>query len=319
MCSFLVTGCAGFIGGHVVDRLVALGREVTGIDNLSTGRLSNIQESSGKFRFVEGDVRDADLVARTLSGIDRVIHLASVPSVPRSVLDPMESAQNSVIATVTLLDAARKAGVKRVVQTASSSAYGETEALPKTETMPPRPLSPYAVAKLAQEYYAAAFVHCYGLDTVSLRCFNVFGPRQNPDSAYAAVIPKFIKSMAAGERPRIFGDGEQTRDFTYVGNVVEAVIAAALCPSPLRGEVVNIGGGQRHSLNRLVAELNRLLGTDLAPEHLPPRPGDILHSLADIGKAERLFGYAPKIGFAEGVARTVAWFGTCRCFESKSS
>ncbi len=227
---FLVTGCAGFIGSHVVDGLLALGHGVRGIDNLSTGSLKNIRHSRDCFQFLEADLRDADAVAAALSGVDRVIHLASVPSVPRSVEAPLESAEHSVIATVTLLDAARKAGVLRVVQTTSSSAYGETETLPKTESLPPAPRSPYAVAKLAQEYYAAAFARCYGLDTVSLRLFNVFGPRQNPDSPYAAVIPKFIRRMRAGGRPAVHGDGEQTRDFTYVENVVAACVAAAIAP-----------------------------------------------------------------------------------------
>lgn len=316
---FLVTGCAGFIGGHTVDALLALGHEVTGIDNLSTGSLDNLRRSLGSIRFIKGDLQDAELAARAVDGVGRVIHLASVPSVPRSLDAPLESAHNSILATVALLDAARKAGVERVVQAASSSAYGETPTLPKTEAMNPSPLSPYAAAKLAQEYYGSVFARCFGIDTIALRYFNVFGPRQNPDSPYAAVIPKFIARMRAGERPQIYGDGEQTRDFTYIDNVVDANIAAALWPDRFGGAVANIGGGRAFSLNELVAELNRILGTDLRPEHLPPRPGDIRHSLADIGKAERLFGYAPKIGFAEGVARTVAWFGTCRCFESKSS
>lgn len=305
---FLVTGCAGFIGGHVVDRLLELGHDVTGIDNLSTGNLDNMRQAWNRFRFVEGDVADADLVAQNVFGIDRIIHLASVPSVPRSVEDPMESARNSILATLVLLDAARKAGVKRVVQAASSSAYGETEVLPKVETMQPAPLSPYAVAKLTQEYYGAVFTRCYGLDTVALRYFNVFGPRQNPDSLYAAVIPKFITRMAAGQAPQIYGDGSQTRDFTYIDNVVDANVGAALWPGPLGGNVANIGGGKAVSLNALVEDLNGILGTNLAPEYLPPRAGDILHSLADVTKAKELFGYAPKIGFAEGLAKTAEWF-----------
>ena len=309
---FLVTGCAGFIGGHVVDRLVELGHEVTGIDNLSTGSLDNMRQSWNKFRFVEGDVRDADLVAQNVNGMDRIIHLASVASVPRSVDNPLESAHNSIIATITLLDAARKAGVKRVVQAASSSAYGETEVLPKVETMAPMPLSPYAVAKLAQEYYGSVFTTCYGLDTIALRYFNVFGPRQSPDSLYAAVIPKFIARMLAGERPQIFGDGNQTRDFTYIDNVVAANIDAALCPAPLGGAVANIGAGRAFSLLELVDLLNRILGTDLQPDCLPFRAGDVMHSLADISKAKRLFGYAPTVAFAEGVEKTAAWFKTTR-------
>ncbi len=305
---FLVTGCAGFIGSHTVDRLLALGHDVTGVDNFSTGAPDALRPSLDRIRFLEGGLQDAALAARAVEGADFVIHLASVPSVPRSVEDPLESAHNSILATVALLDAARKAGVRRVVQAASSSAYGETPTLPKTESMPPSPRSPYAAAKLAQEYYGAVFASCYALDTIALRYFNVFGPRQNPDSPYAAVIPKCIARMLAGRRPQLYGDGEQTRDFTYIDNVVSANIDAALWPEAFGGAVVNIGCGRAASLNDLVAELNRLLKTDLPPEYLPPRAGDILHSLADIRKAERLFGYAPKIGFAEGVARTVAWF-----------
>lgn len=308
MQRFLVTGCAGFIGGHVVDRLIAMGHEVTGIDDLSTGSLDNVRQSLGDFRFIEGSVGDKDLVNQTLMGMDRIIHLASVPSVPRSLEDPMESVQASIVGTVTLLDAARKAGVKRVVQAASSSAYGDTAVLPKEEGMLPLPRSPYAVAKLAQEYYAAAFCRCFGLDSVSLRYFNVFGPRQSPESLYAAVIPKFISVMSKGERPQIFGDGEQTRDFTYIDNVVEANIQAALSPNPMGGEVVNIGAGHSASLNDLVRLLNTLLGTELQPEYRPNRPGDVAHSLAAIEKARRLFGYEPKVHFAEGVAKTVEWF-----------
>ena len=305
---FLVTGCAGFIGGHVVDKLIAMGHEVTGIDDFSTGCRDNMRQSQGRFRFVEGSVCDKDLVARTMMGMDRVIHLASVPSVPRSLEDPLESVQASVVGTVTLLDAARKAGVRRVVQAASSSAYGDTEVLPKVESMLPAPISPYAVAKLTQEYYAAAFYRCYGLDSVSLRYFNVFGPRQSPESLYAAVIPKFISLMSKGERPQIFGDGEQTRDFTYIDNVVDANIQAALSPNPMRGAVANIGAGRAASLNELVELLNRLLGTDLAAEYKPMRAGDVQHSLAAIDKAHELFGYEPTVHFAEGVEKTVQWF-----------
>lgn len=308
---FLVTGCAGFIGSHMTDRLLALGHEVTGIDNLATGNRENLRAAENDFphafRFLEADLRDADAAAEAVKNADRVIHLASVPSVPRSVGNPLESAENSIIATVTLLDAAHKAGIKRVVQSTSSSAYGETETLPKTETMPPAPRSPYAAAKLAQEYYGAAFTRCHGLDTAALRFFNVFGPRQNPESAYAAAIPKFIRRMLSGLPPQIHGDGAQTRDFTYVENAVDACIAAATAPAPLCGEVANIGCGGETSLNALVAELNTILGTRLAPEYLPPRPGDILRSRADIAKANALFGYTPRVSVAEGLQKTAEW------------
>lgn len=305
---FLVTGCAGFIGGHMVDRLVALGCDVVGLDDFSTGSRDNIAASWGKFTFIEGSVCDSACVASAVAEVDRIIHLASVPSVPRSVADPVESANASIVGTVTLLDAARRAGVKRVVQAASSSAYGDSEVLPRVESLLPSPMSPYAVAKLAQEYYAAAFFKCYGIDTVSLRYFNVFGPRQSPDSMYAAVIPKFIARMRRGEAPEIYGDGGQTRDFTYIDNVIDANYMAAVCPSPLCGEVANIGAGGGYSLNDLVDRLNRILGTALTPVYLEPRAGDVRDSMADVSKARRLFGYEPGVTFEEGLERTVRYF-----------
>lgn len=309
---FLVTGCAGFIGGHTLDRLITLGYEVTGVDDLSTGNRDNMAAAWGRFRFIEGSVADAWVAADAVKGVDRIIHLASIPSVPRSVADPLPSAHASIIGTVTLLDAARRAGVQRVVQASSSSVYGNSEILPRVETIAPDPLSPYAVVKLTQEYYAKAFGTCYSLDTVSLRYFNVFGPRQSVDSLYAAVIPKFIAQMLQGEAPVIFGDGGHSRDFTYIDNVVDANIRAALCPEPLRGEVVNIGAGGSHTVNDLVAHLNRILGTAIVPTHLPDRVGDVRHSLADIGRAERLFGYVPGVDFVEGLERTVAYFRKLR-------
>lgn len=305
---FLVTGCAGFIGSHVVERLLSMGHEVTGLDDFSTGEQDNLKNIRRDIRFVEGSVCDVEKVAEAVEGVERIIHLASIPSVPRSVENPLESAHASIIGTVTLLKAAADRKVGRVVQAASSSAYGDCEQLPKVETILPEPISPYAVAKLTQEYYASAFYKCYGLDSISLRYFNVFGPRQDPNSLYAAVIPKFIVEMLAGRRPKIFGDGLQTRDFTYIDNVVDANVQAALHPAPLRGEVANIGAGEGHSLIRLVELLNQLLGTALPPEFLPIRNGDVLHSHADISKAERLFGYKPRIGFEEGVAKTVDFF-----------
>ncbi len=305
---FLLTGCAGFIGGHTLDRLIRDGHTVTGLDDLSTGSAANMEAAQGKFTFIEGSVCDAKAVASALEGVTHVIHLASVPSVPRSVAEPLESATASIIGTVTLFDAARRAGVERIVQAASSSAYGDNPALPKQEGQLPLPMSPYAVAKLTQEYYGFAFGKCYGLDVVSLRYFNVFGPRQNPHSQYAAVIPKFITMMQRGERPVVYGDGEQTRDFTFIDNVVEANVRAALEPRPMRGAVANIGGGKGHSLNHLVALLNDLLGTNLEAVYEPPRVGDVKNSLADVTKARELFGYEVLVDFAEGVKRTVASF-----------
>lgn len=300
---FLVTGCAGFIGGHVLDRLVGMGYEVTGMDDLSTGNRTNMAGSEGKFRFIEASTCDAGAVADALRGVDLVIHLATVPSVPRSVANPMESVHASVVGTATLLNEARKTGVRRIVQASSSSVYGDSNVMPRVETSLPSPMSPYAASKLSQEMYALAYYKCFGIDTASLRYFNVFGPRQNPDSEYAAVIPKFIKLMRSGTAPTIFGDGSQTRDFTYVENVVEANIKAALCSKPLRGESMNIGCGQTHSLNDVVARLNTLLGTNLAPEYTEKRVGDVFESLADITKARMLFGYEPTVPFSVGLER----------------
>lgn len=292
----------------MVDRLVGMGFPVTGVDDYSTGSHANMAESWGKFRFIEGNICDPAITAEAVKDIDRIVHLASVPSVPRSVDEPLESANASIIGTVALLDAARKAGVSRVVQAASSSAYGDSEVLPRIETLPPSPMSPYAVAKLAQEYYALAFHKCYGIDTVSLRYFNVFGPRQRPDSKYAAVIPKFISSMRQGQAPEIFGDGTQTRDFTYIDNVVDANLQAALTQNPLQGEVVNIGAGGAHSLNDLVDLLNNILGTAFTAIYLPPRTGDVRDSMADVSKAKHLFDYSPAVSFEEGLRRTIRSF-----------
>ena len=305
---FLITGCAGFIGGHTVDRLVDNGFDVTGLDDLSTGSPANMAASEGRFTFIEGSVCDRDAVRRALEGVTRVIHLASVPSVPRSVDAPLESAMASVVGTVTLLDEARKSGVKRVVQAASSSAYGDNPLLPRRETQLPCPMSPYAVAKLTQEYYLSAFCKCYGLDGASLRYFNVFGPRQSPYSKYAAVIPKFITMMMEGQPPVIYGDGEQTRDFTYIDNVVDANVGAALASGSLGGETVNIGAGGGYSLNDLAARLNAILRTSLEPVHEPVRAGDVRDSMADVSKANKLFGYVPAVDFAEGLRRTVKSF-----------
>ncbi|MDR2391351.1 MAG: NAD-dependent epimerase/dehydratase family protein [Planctomycetota bacterium] len=302
---FLVTGCAGFIGGHMLDFLVGKGYETVGVDNFSTGKPENMANCRGLFTFVDGDISDPAVSARAVEGVSHIIHLASVPSVPRSVANPIESMQSSVASTVVLFAAAAKAGVRRVVQAASSAAYGDSEKLPKTEDMPPAPLSPYAASKLAQEYYGMAFSASMGLDCVSLRYFNVFGPRQDPKSEYSAVIPKFITLMLEGKRPTIFGDGAQSRDFIYVGDVAAANLAAALHPGPLRGQVINVARGERIDLNQLVAKINDALGTGLAPIHAAPRTGDVLHSVADISKAKKNVGFVPEVAFDEGLRRTI--------------
>lgn len=302
--TFLVTGCAGFIGSHMVRRLLAEGFAVAGVDDFSTGSRANMTDFYDKIRFIEGDLSFSKVAEEAVRGVDRIIHLASIPSVPRSIDNPLESAQSSIMATVSLLDAAWRAGVKRVVQASSSAVYGDVEGL-AVETLPTAPLSPYAAAKLAQENYARVFCLCRGLDAVSLRYFNVFGAGQNPDSDYAAVIPKFISLMLAGRQPVIFGDGTQTRDFTHVDNVVDANLKASLSIAPLDGEAINVGNGGGTSVNNLVAELNRIMGSDIQPVHVSVRAGDILHSRSDIGKAEKLIAFKPLVGFAEGLAKVV--------------
>ena len=303
--TFLVTGCAGFIGGHMVRRLLKEGFTVVGVDDFSSGNRANMADFQDKIRFIEGDLSSPRVAAEAVAGVDRIIHLASIPSVPRSLEKPLESAQSSIMATVSVLEESWRAGVKRVVQASSSAVYGDAGSGVVVETLPYRPLSPYAAAKIAQENYARVFSLARGLDTVSLRYFNVFGSGQNPDSDYAAVIPKFISVMLAGGQPVIFGDGSQTRDFTHVENVVEANLAAALSDRPLGGEAINIGNGGGISVNTLVSELNQVMGTEIKPLYAPPRPGDILHSRSDIGKAENLLGFRPRIDLAEGLARVV--------------
>lgn len=312
---FLVTGCAGFIGGHMMERLIAEGFEVVGVDNFSTGKRENLAAVAGRFKLIEGDLCDPDVAARATAGVTHVIHLASIPSVPRSIENPGENMQSSVVSTVTLLHAAVKAGVKRVVQASSSAVYGNNETSPLDESQPPLPLSPYAAAKMAQEHYGVAFFHAFGLDSVAMRYFNVFGPRQDPKSEYAAVIPKFIVMMLAGERPGIFGDGGQTRDFIHVADVAAGNLAAALAPGPLAGRAVNLAGGAAIDLNQLVNMLNAALGTSLEARHLPPRAGEVRHSLADISAARRLLGFSPSMDFASGLAAVVDWF---RCGAQRS-
>lgn len=303
----LVTGGGGFIGSHIVMRLLDGGHEVRVIDDFSTGRKENLAGAAGRIDLREGDLRDPDAVRGAVEGVDWVFHEAALPSVARSVEDPLSTNAVNVQGTLQLLLAARDAGVRRVVYAASSSAYGDTPTLPKIETMPPSPLSPYALQKYAGEQYCVMFSRLYGLETVALRYFNVFGPRQDPAGFYSAVIPRFIVQLARGEKPTVFGDGEQSRDFTYIDNVVNANLLAAE-RSEAVGEVINVACGERITLNRLLAELCDILGVDIPAEHAPPRAGDVRHSLADISKAHRLLGYEPGIALREGLERTAAFF-----------
>ena len=302
----LVTGGAGFIGGHLVDALLAQGATVRVIDNFATGRRENIDRVRDRIEFIEGDICDPAASEAAVHGVEVVFHEAAIPSVARSVADPVASTRANVGGTVQMLDAARKAGVRKFVYAASSSAYGDTPTLPKIETMTPRPMSPYAISKLAGEHYVSVFGRLYGFETVSLRYFNVFGPRQDPRSEYAAVIPRFVTDILAGRRPSIFGDGEQTRDFCFIENVVSANLLAAKATT--RGEVVNIACGARVSLNALIALVNMELGTDVQAVHGPGRPGDVRDSLADIGAAQRLLGYEVLFDLRAGLRKAIDWY-----------
>lgn len=303
----LVTGGAGFIGSHIVRRLLKMDREVRVLDNLSTGRFENLSEVIDEVEFVDGDIRDIATVHGALRGCDEVIHLAAVPSVPRSIADPVTSHDANATGTLNVLLAARDAEAGRVVLASSSSIYGANPELPKRESLTPLPISPYAVSKLAAESYARSFFDVYGLETVSLRYFNVFGPRQDPNSEYAAVIPKFIWALRNGEPPVIFGDGEQSRDFTYVENVVEANVAA-LQTAAIGGRVYNIACGRRITLNALAQTLREEIGTTVEVVHGPPRSGDVRHSVADVSLAEKELGYNASISLAEGLRRTVEYY-----------
>lgn len=304
---YLVTGGAGFIGSHICEALVKRGERVRVVDNLMTGHRDNLGHLASQVDFIEADIRDYDAILRAAEGVGIIFHQAAIPSVPRSVAEPRLNHQANVEGTFNVLMAAREAGARRVVYAASSSAYGETETLPKVESMLPSPLSPYAAAKLFGEYYCQVFARVYGLETVALRYFNVFGPRQDPSSPYSGVISKFVTALLAGERPVIYGDGEQSRDFTYIENVVDANLRAAEAPEA-SGRVINIGVGTRISLNQLLAELQRILGTDLPPHYREPRAGDVRHSLADISLARQLLDYEPSASLAEGLRQTVQWY-----------
>jgi len=308
MAKYLVTGGAGFIGSHIVEALVAKGEKVRVLDNLSTGNAANLAPFGKQVELVQASVCDQAAVEKAVQGVDCIFHEAALASVPRSVERPLDTHDACATGTVTLLHAAQRAKVRRVVYAASSSAYGNSVWASKREADMPAPLSPYAAAKLAAELYCQAFFHSYGLETICIRYFNVFGPRQDPNGPYAAVIPKFIERMLAGQRPIIFGDGQHSRDFTYVENVVHANLLAAQAPSAAAGGIYNAATGKSISLLDLVSALNKALGTQLEVDFQPPRVGDVRDSLADISQANRLLGYEPCVDFAEGLGKTVAYY-----------
>src|SRR5450631_4702956 len=309
MALYLITGIGGFIGSSLARALVARGEQVRGVDNFSTGKKENLAEIFQQIDFREADILDLDAMHQACAGVDFVLHQAAIPSVPKSVLDPLANNRANVDGTVNLLVAARDAKVKRVVYAASSSAYGATPTLPKREDMSPDPISPYAVAKLASERYMISFYRCYGLETVCLRYFNVFGPRQDPTSPYSGVLAKFITQMLAGEQPTIFGDGTQSRDFTYVDNTVEANLLAAKAPAAqAAGHVFNVATGERYDLNQTFQLLKKIIGYKGEVKYAADRAGDVKHSLADLSRTEKHLGYKPKVNFEEGLRRTVDWY-----------
>jgi UDP-N-acetylglucosamine/UDP-N-acetyl-alpha-D-glucosaminouronate 4-epimerase len=310
MATYLVTGGAGFIGSHLVEELVRRGERVRIVDNLSTGKRQNIAHLAS-VEFVEGDLADHEVARHTVRGVDYVLHQAAIPSVPRSVQDPITSNRANIDSSLNILVAARDAGVKRIVYAGSSSAYGDTPTLPKVETMATAPLSPYALQKLVGEQYCQMFTRLYGLETVSIRYFNVFGQRQDPSSPYSGVISLFISALCDGRQPTIFGDGEQTRDFTYVANVVDGVLRACTAEGA-SGEVINVATGGRISLNTLFETIRTLVAAKVEPIYAAPRPGDVKDSQADISKARRILGYEPIVGFEEGLAKTVEWYRASR-------
>jgi len=308
---YLVTGGAGFIGSHLVERLLSDGCAVRVFDNFMTGKRKNLASFLPDIELVEGDVRDLAFLGQAMRNVEVVFHQAAVPSVPRSVKDPLTTNSVNVEGTLNVLIASRDAGVRRVVYASSSSTYGNSPSLPKREDMAPEPRSPYAVSKLAGENYCRAFHTVYGMETVSLRYFNVYGPRQDPESEYAAAIPRFITALFQGRSPTIFGDGEQSRDFTFIGNVVDANLLAAKTDRGV-GEVFNIACGERLTLNQLVATLSEITQIAVHPTHAPARLGDVLHSFADISKAREMLGYAPRARAHEGLRETVDWYRHAR-------
>jgi UDP-N-acetylglucosamine/UDP-N-acetyl-alpha-D-glucosaminouronate 4-epimerase len=307
MSTYLVTGGAGFIGSNIVDELVRRGESVRVLDDLATGHIENLASVSQKIQWHESDIRNLGSIKPDFEGVDYVIHLAAIPSVPRSVADPLTANAVNIDGTLNVLLAARDSGAKRVVFAASSAAYGDHPALPRVESQAPRPLSPYALTKLAGEYYCQIFTRVYGLETVALRYFNIFGPRQSPDSPYSGVLSLFIAAYMGGQTPTIFGDGRQSRDFTYIDNTVDATLRACTAPDAA-GRVINVGTGQRHTLNETIEVLNKIFGKQVAVRYEAARTGDVQHSHADISLAHRLLGYEPKVRFEEGLKKTVAWF-----------
>ncbi len=308
---YLVTGGAGFIGSNLVERLVDSGHEVVVLDDFSTGRRENLEPYLDRIALVEGSLTNAAACTEAVTGADYVLHQAAIPSVPRSIRDPVGTNAANVDGTVNILFAARKAGVRRVIYAASSSAYGDTEELPKHEGMVPHPRSPYAVQKLAGEHYCSAFAASFGLETVALRYFNIFGPRQDPASEYSAVIPKFVAAALRGAPPTIYGDGEQTRDFTYIENAVNANLLACEAPADaVSGQVFNVGCGERISLNRLWVEIRDLTGARAEAVYAEPRPGDVRDSLASLERSAEALGYRPAIDLREGLRRTIEYYST---------
>jgi UDP-N-acetylglucosamine/UDP-N-acetyl-alpha-D-glucosaminouronate 4-epimerase len=311
MAKYLVTGAAGFIGSSLVRALLERGDEVRGVDNFSTGKRENLGEIIRRIDFREADLLDLDAMRQACAGIDYVLHQAAIPSVPKSIVDPLGSNRVNIDGTVNVLVAARDAKVKRIVYAASSSAYGDTPTLPKHEAMTPNPISPYAVAKLASELYMISFYRCYGLETVCLRYFNIFGPRQDPSSPYSGVLAKFSLQMLRGEQPTIFGDGETSRDFTYIENAVSANVLACSAPATeCAGRVFNCATGRRITLNETFQALRQLTGYKGDVKYSPERAGDIKHSLADITQAQKHLGYKVLVNFEEGLRRTVEWYKT---------
>ena len=304
--NYLVTGGAGFIGSHIVEELLKREEKVRVLDNFSTGKKENVAPFLEEIELIEGDIRNPEVIKKAMKGVNYVLHQAALPSVSRSIKDPVTTNEVNVLGTLNILMAAKEARVKKVVFASSSSVYGDTPQLPTGENMRPSPLSPYALSKLAGEEYSRLFSSLYGLEIISLRYFNVFGPRQDPASQYAAVIPKFTSSMLKAKRPTIYGDGEQSRDFTYILNVVNANLLATT--SQTKGGIFNIACGKKITVNELVKGLNKIMNTDIEPRYTKPRPGDVRHSQADISKAEEAFDYKIEVDFGEGLKKTVKWF-----------
>lgn len=313
MSIYLITGGAGFIGSNIAEELLRRGHNVRILDNFSTGQRHNVKliqadnPSAERLAVIEGDLRSYHIVQEAVEGVDYILHQGALPSVPRSVRDPLTSNEVNVVGTLNLLQAARKAGVKRLIYASSSSIYGDNPTLPKIETMEPRPLSPYAISKLAAEQYCRVFYQLYGFETVALRYFNVFGPRQDPTSFYSAVIPKFITAALRDQPVTVYGDGLQSRDFTFIANVVNANLLACESPNAV-GQVMNVSCGECYTLLDLIHELEILFDKPVEVHHTSPRPGDVKHSQADISRARKLLGYEPLVGFKDGLAKTVAWY-----------